>query len=207
MFHFHLNYFGKQLPAVLLRLQSQGFNVTECAIKEQGVYNPLWIVTHKDEFESGIESVFAQLLVQLRADKDMYGYMECEYVTSESVTKFTQTDHTPTISFPFKSIPFEVANRAADIHIFRAKVTPYDELDALLEQSGFYEVLTPEERIWTLLLGSAEDAESIYKDLVAYFNHAGGVSKIEKEVVRLIAPTPESFPMRAVTKSGFFLPR
>lgn len=204
MFHFHLNHFGNKLPKVLVQFQSQGFNVTKCKIKEQGVYNPLWIVTHKDEFEHGVETLFAQLLVQLRADKDMYGYMECEYVTSESVTKFMQADYESVSSFPLRDVPFEAVHRAADIHIFRAKDTPCDELDNLLEQVGFYEVLTPDERIWTLLLGSAQDAEIIYKDLITYFTTAGGISKIEKEVVRLIASAPETFPMRMVARAGFY---
>lgn len=207
MFHFHLNHFGKKLPEVLVYFQSQGFNVTECKIKEQGIYNPLWIVTHKDEFENGVEHLFAELLAQLRADKDMYGYMECEHVTEESVTKFTQTGYKPTTSFPLQNAPFEAVIRAADIHIFRDKNTPYDELDSLLEQVGFYEVLTPDERIWTFLLGSAQDAENIYKDLITYFATVGGISKIEKEVVKLIAPAPESFPMRPVAKAGFYSSR
>lgn len=189
---------------MLLRFQAGGFSVTQCKIKEQNGYNPLWIITHKDEFEDGVDALFTDLLAQLRADPGIYGFMECEAVLPGSVTEFEQTPFKPAVALPLRDVPFVVAERKADIHVFRSKNTLYDELDSYLETVVFYEVLTSEERIWTFLMGSTQDAESLYIDLIKYFTQVGGISKIEKEIVRLISPSPERFQMRPVAEAGFY---
>ena len=73
-----------------------------------------------------------------------------------------------------------------------------DALDAALENAGFYEVRSQEERIWTLLAGEMESARTLFEELSRLFSITGGVSKIELETVRALMPSPPDFPMRWV---------
>jgi len=183
---------------------AEGFSVTKCKIKESNSYTPLWIVTKKISRSQDAGQTFESLRSRLIDDPEFYGYMECETIEKGWVRRFTQTAYnfSPTLG-PWEPT-FVQALRGADIHIFRAIHTPYDNLDDQLERAGFYEVLTDKERIWTFLMENVSESLLAFDFLQNHFATAGGISKIERELVRSLSSAPKSFPLRMVAASGFF---
>lgn len=202
--HFHINHFGKDLPHTLSELKKEGFTPTRYQIQGLDGYDPLWIVTGKNKPDNDADDLFNKILEKISADKDTYGYIEYEKIFPGSVTRFQENQFQDADIFPIPTPEFIHIERKADIHIFRSIQTPYDELDTKLKNTGFFEVKTPTERVWTLLMGDTQDADQLYDDLVRYFQKSGGISKLEKEIVHRIAPVPSDFPMRPVTKPKFY---
>lgn len=204
-FHLHINHFGPALPKVLDILRDRrGFSPACDQLKEGGKTSPLWIVTKKLDTRDEANEEFSNALKLMREDETMHGYMECEMVTDGSIARFEEKPYDDIHEFPLSRPEFVVAPRGADIHIFRDLETPYDELDVRLEKAGFYEVATDEERIWTFLMQDANDAERLFQALAAHFEVAGGISKIEKEIVQMLETSPQTFVLKEVAKAGFF---
>lgn len=202
--HFHINHFGPDLPHTLLELKEEGFTPIQYQIQGLSEYDPLWIATSKKASDDNADDLFNKILEKISADKKMYGYIEYEKIFPGSVTRFQENQLLNTVDFPIPTPEFAHLERKADIHIFRDIQTPYDNLDEQLRNTGFFEVKTPTERVWTLLMGDTEDADRTYDYLVEYFKNSGGISKLEKEIIQRIAPTPRDFPMRPVTKPNFY---
>ena len=200
-YHLHINHFGADIPEPIGSLiDEQGFSPTECEMVDD--HTPLWIVTKKFHSRADAENAFSAALDLIPSNCGMNGYMECEVVEPGSVQKFSKTEYDSSWLFPVGRPQFHDAPRGADIHIFRAISTPRDELDTRLLHTGFYEVTTPKERIWTLLLESEIDAVILFEKLKAHFLQAGGASKIEREIVNSLQVVPRGFRLRPVAASG-----
>jgi len=205
LYHLHINHFAACLPAILSELQmAEGFSVTKCTIKESNSYTPLWIATKKVSGPQDAEHTFESVRSRLSNDPAFYGYIECETIEKRWVRRFTQTTYNSSSNLGPWEPTFVQALRGADVHIFRAIHTPYDDLDEQLERAGFYEVLTDKERIWTFLMEDVSESLLAFDFLQSHFATAGGISKIEREIVRSLSTVPKSFPLRMVAASGLF---
>ncbi len=175
-YHLHINHFGADIPKPIGKLiEARGYSPTKCEMVES--HTPLWIVTKKFHSLIDAEEAFAEALGLISTDCGMNGYIERESVEPGSVQKFSQIEYDASQSFPMAPLRFRDAPRGGDIHIFRSIDTPRDDLDVRLFHAGFYEVTTPKERIWTLLLQSEVDAATLFDSLKVHFSRAGGISK------------------------------
>ncbi len=166
----------------------------------------LQIYTQKFASREKADEMFDIALMYLEHEKEMNGYIECEEVNKESIARFTERTYEARKRFPLSRQEFVKAKRGADIHVFRSRERSHigDTLDQRLTAIGFYEVWTKQERIWTLLLENPADAEIAYQKLKTHFEKAGGITKIEKEVVCRLETMPSNFSLMEVVRSGSF---
>lgn len=205
-YHLHVNHFpidkDKSLPvSVRLLVEKYGFLSTLCKIRgEDGTLSPLWIVTKKVPARAIAEKLFDLVLETISSDPAMNGYVELETVPRGNVARFPEIPHSTSGSFPLGPLQswLQKRNRGADIHIFRKTEVPYDHLDTMLQNAGFYEVVTPSQRIWTLLLEDARDANIDFHNFKHYLERAGGASRIEMEIVEKIVQIPKEFSLLPV---------
>lgn len=205
-YHLHINHFPKDsdesLP-VSVRVLSEryGFLSTLCKIRgEDGALSPLWIVTKKVPARAIAEKLFDLVLENISSDPGMNGYVELENVPRGNVARYQEKPYAYGGGFPLGPLRswLQKRKRGADIHIFRNREVPYDHMDTMLQNAGFYEVITPTQRIWTLLLENAEDANIEFHNYKHYLERAGGVSRIEMEIVEKISPIPREFSLLPV---------
>lgn len=138
----------------------------------------------------------------LEQDDEFRGYIECETLSDKFSIKYADSYNKKfksTRPFPlphFKTVDVPPnKHKQADLHVKRDKSTPRDELDALMLESGFYEVLTPRNRIYTLQLESAVDAKAIFLQLKDYFHSTGGIKQLNFEVIGNLVRFPKDFKM------------
>jgi|CXWL01.1.fsa_nt_gi hypothetical protein len=212
-FHLHVNHFGKKMPMNLeLLWRTNNFTPSMNLLRGPRESTELQIYTLKFTSRKEAEEMFDIALMYLEHEKEMNGYVECEEVTEESVVRFTELTERPYEArkrFPLHRPEFVKAERGADIHIFRSRERSHigDTLDQRLTAAGFYEVWTTRERIWTLLLENPDDAEIAFQKLRAHFEKAGGITKIEKEVIYRLETVPNAFSLMKVAQSNSFLRR
>lgn len=148
-------------------------------------------------------------LAILEQDNQFEGYIECEILSKEFSIKYTDdkvkksnlTCQFPLPQYKIVDVPLN-KYKQADLHVKRDKATPRDELDTLLLNSGFYEVWTPRNRIYTLQLESAKDAKSIFLQLKKYFHLRGGIKQLNFEVIRSLVRFPNDFKMAKYLPKG-----
>lgn len=212
-FHLHINDFGKindvgkKMPKNLeLLWRTNNFTRSMNLMRGPRESVELHIYTQKFTSIEDADAMFEIALMYLEHEEDMNGYIECEEVTRESVTRFTERVYEARKRFPLGGVEFVKAKRGADIHVFRSRERSHigDALDTRLAAAGFYEVWTAQERIWTLLLENPDDAEVAYQKLKTHFEKAGGITKIEKEIVCRLQSLPSTFPLMKVARSGSF---
>jgi hypothetical protein len=145
----------------------------------------------------------------LEQDNVFKGYIECEILSEQFSIKYTDDrDKNPESNCQFPLPQYKIVDvplnkyKQADLHIKRDKATPRDELDTLLLKSGFYEVWTPRNRIYTLQLESAKDAKSIFMQLKNYFHLRGGIKQLNFEVIRNLVRFPNDFKMAKYLPKG-----
>jgi hypothetical protein len=138
----------------------------------------------------------------LKADTQFVGYIEQEVLSKKfSVTydSYQTRKKNYKAQFPLPKLrtcdaPLNKHKRA-DLHIKRDKSAPRDELDMQLLDSGFYEVWTPRNRIFTLQLEYAKDAKAIFLILKIYFDLVGGIKQLNFEIVSKLVRFPNEFKM------------
>jgi len=138
----------------------------------------------------------------LKNDDSFIGYIEQEilsnkYSVNYSNYKFFKSNlgnQFPLPKFMVHDVP-PSKHKHADLHVKRDKATPRDKLDDNLLASGFYEVWTPRNRIFTLQLECTQDAKSIFTLLKKYFNLTGGIKQLNFEVIGNLVRFPKEFKM------------
>lgn len=138
----------------------------------------------------------------LKQDTQFKGYIECETLSDRFSVRYNDDRHKhfqpihpfPLPQFKTKNVPPH-QHKQADLHVKRANTIPRDELDNLMLRSGFYEVWTPRNRIYTLQLESAIDAKAIFLQLKDYFSVTGGIKQLNFEVVGNLIRFPDNFKM------------
>jgi len=197
--HIHINHFGETRPEIFNILEEEmNFSVTKVKIRENnGGWGPLWLVTNKYPESSETDELYNRIKKLLKVDSLFYGYIEKELIVEGSIAHFTNKKFNGE-TFADCKLPFSETERGADIHVFRDKNSPYDQLDKQLENIGFYEVVTSVHRIWTILFNDAGEAKELYEKLLKFSEDNGGVLKIENEIVQEIEPFPASFKLMPV---------
>lgn len=202
-FHLHINCFTKTLPPSIEAYRQAGvLTVTRFDHKGLGPDQTLWIATRKVPTGADADNWFEKISITLDGDEQMLGYMESEAVRTDNIMRFAPRPFSADPPFPLERWSPCRADRRADIHVFRDAQAPRDVLDSYLHQVGFYEVGNAEERIWTLLLGDRDEAAFAFTLLKDYLAEAGGASKIELELVRKLAPFPQTYTFAPVYFRG-----
>jgi hypothetical protein len=147
-----------------------------------------------------------EVIALLRRDARFEGYAESETVSEDYCVKFDNFhNYDPSVEFPLrglKTIQLPDGNhKTTDIHVKRSVETKRDSLDSLLNESGFYEIHTPRNRIFTLHTEWIGDAKTIFAQLKDYFPKSGGVKGMEMEVVSDFYRSP-GFPLADTIPKG-----
>ena len=123
----------------------------------------------------------------LQADSKFEGYVEFETASSRFEAPMTMKPYEPAHTFPLHKFTLSEVpsnkHKRADLHVKRPASTSRDQLDLDLLESGFYEVHTERNRIFTLQCENAGDAKQIFLLLEKYLRVAGGASQVNFEVI------------------------
>ena len=88
----------------------------------------------------------------------------------------------PLPKFTLSDVPSNKHKRA-DLHVKRPASSRRDQLDLDLRESGFYEVHTERNRIYTLQCENAGDAKRIFLLLEEFLRVAGGAGQVNFETI------------------------
>ena len=194
-YHVHMNIFMAALPCKIQKLVSEtsGTTVKKCTIHQTSGINPLWITTRKFNNEQDTKKWFEEVKAMLHELKSNSGYVEYEKVQSDKIFKQKYVSYQPILEFPDLAVKKSSKDQTCDIHIFMPIEDSNELLLHKLEQAGFYEVRTKDQRIWTLLLSDRKKGENYFSLFKEYFARAGGITKLELEYVQSISATKNNF--------------
>lgn len=149
-----------------------------------------------------MRQAWARGLEILKQDDQFEGYIECETLSEKFSIKYADSQNKKSqLTKPFPLPIFRTVevppnkHKKADLHVKRDNTIPRDELDVLMLASGFYEVWTPRNRIYTLQLESAVDAKAIFFKLKDFFHNTGGIKQLNFEVIGNLVRFPNDFKM------------
>lgn len=152
-----------------------------------------YAVESDDSREAQVAWAAAVDIVQ--ADPDFEGYIEYETLSSRFEATIESKPYEPDRPFPLPNLHLmEVPlrkHKRADLHVKRAAADAHDQLDVDLLNSGFYEVHTDRNRIYTLQCEDATDAKQIFNILREFLNVAGGAKQVNFEVIGKFLRKPE----------------
>ncbi|GAB6040172.1 hypothetical protein [Endothiovibrio diazotrophicus] len=154
------------------------------------------------------DASWEQAIDILKNDAHFLGYIEMESLTPrysrEYQPKFLPDQvccHLPNIKTHFIEVGLD-NHKKADLHVKRGINEKFDKLDFLLLEYGFYKVLTPRNRIYTLQLASVSDARTLFDYLNNFFSIYGGAKQLNFEVVGRLRRFPEDFPIVDMVPKG-----
>ncbi len=204
-YHIHVNHFGENRPHCLANLEQTGFAVRKSVLINGDQESSLWLIAKKVKTSACRDETYTAALKLLKSDTSFTGYIESETVANNNVTTFDLVPGTrPDLcgqDFPMANVTFVSGLKTADIHIYRRKEFPRDQLDLLLEKNGFYEVQTHSKTIWTALLSDVRDAQVLYRMLVGYLSTVRGALEVELEIINEIEIVPKNFSLPGNIKS------
>ena len=204
-YHIHVNHFEKNLPDCVGNLLSLGFNIKESSLIRNDIESPLWLIAKKVENSTERDELYKEVFSLVEGDKSFRGYIESETVSENNVIKYDPANGFKNCSlFPINKVKFQDCVKTADIHIYRDKTNNLDALDILLEDNGFYEVRTPDKKIWTLLIKDISSSQTLLNNLHAYFKNTGGILELELELIKELKIFPNSYSLPAFIKPVSF---
>jgi len=200
--HVHINHFGDSPPDTIEEIKRSGFSVKETVSCLENKKRKMWLMGY--EYDDGNVSlgIYRVAVAILLKDPTFHGYMELEMLLPGYEMTFEEKKYNPRREFPIREVRFVDGKKKADVHIFRDYDGQGDRLDQLLLDNGFYEVRTPKSRIWTLLVGSLSEFHHYRRILPEYFRAAGGVKKLEFEIVGRMDASP-GFELPKVTSGEY----
>ncbi len=193
-YHVHVNHFEEEPPNCLKELTALGFTVKESCLVNESKKGPLWLIAKKMASSRDRDEYYEKASILAKNDRSFRGYIEAETVPSDNVTIFdTKISNGASLPFPIKNVRTVSFPKTADIHVYMDKKGHNDQLDRILEQYGFYEVQTPNKKIWTLLLSDVPLSLRVYQYLKSYFNQTGGILELELEFIKTLQVLPGDY--------------
>lgn len=195
-YHIHINIFEIK-DETLKQLESVGYS-NEPFVYVEGSYAPPIHYEFEGSDQDIMDEMWEKGLSILKMDSTFRGYIEYEtLVDSYSVKYEEEYRYDETIPFPIPklqmvSVPSDTFKKS-DLHIKRTINLPYDELDTLLLEHGFYVVKTERHRLYTIQAESAKDMAIIFERLKEYFDQTGGVKALTLEFVNKLVRFPDDF--------------
>jgi hypothetical protein len=133
----------------------------------------------------------------LQDDADFIGYIEFETLTAAFEADISKLRYSPPFAFPLQQFSLSEVppyrHKHADLHVKRPASYPPDDLDVQLVRTGFYEVHTERNRIYTLQCEAANDAMHIFSILRDFLTVTGGAKQVNFEVIGRFIRKPYDF--------------
>jgi hypothetical protein len=195
-YHLHINIFSIA-DATIQKLERIGYK-NEPFLYMEGGYAPPMHYEFENADHDLINDYWEKGLKVLEQDNTFKGYIEYETLVDNYSTKYKEAyKFNKHIAFPIPKlktvkVPFDTFKKS-DLHIKRTIDLPYDELDILLLEHGFYEVKTTKHRLYTIQSESSKDMLIIYERLKNYFDKVGGVKALTLEFVNRLVRFPYDF--------------
>lgn len=145
----------------------------------------------------------------LKRDESFIGHISRETISDKFITRYldeTSEDFVLSKSFPLINLnAIDIIHdpyKKADLHVKRSLSKSKNDLDLVLVKTGFSEVWTTENRIYTIQIESVRDAKNIFKLLKKYFDEVGGINQLSFEIVNEVIKFPTDLKMTKVLAAG-----
>src|SRR5438132_3335116 len=162
--HIHANIrrLGPETPRLF---EAAGF-VLDPFIDIENSYAPPIHYCLECDLPGEANAAWSNAVSTVHGDPDFVGYIEFETASSRFEAPMASKRYAPTRAFPVPNLSLSEVplnkHKRADLHVKRPASDARDQLDVDLKNSGFYEVHTERNRIYTLQCENAGDARRIF---------------------------------------------
>lgn len=189
--HANIRKIGLGMPSLF---EAAGFVLDPFVDIENSYAPPIHYCLERDDIGEANAGWSAAVAI-VQTDPDFEGYVEFETSSSRFEAPIVSKPYDPVRAFPLPNLPLSNVplhrHKRADLHVKRASQYVRDQLDIELTNSGFYEVHTERNRIYTLQCENAGDAKRIFFLLTEFLNVAGGADQVNFEVISKFLRKPE----------------
>jgi hypothetical protein len=183
-------------PDTASRLEQAGF-MLDPFIETKNSYTPPIHYSLECDDTNEARKAWNQAHSLMQDDADFTGYIEFETLTAGFEVDLTSLIYNPPFPFPLPQFSLSEVppdkHKHADLHVKRPATWSIDGLDAELIRTGFYEVNTERNRIYTLQCEAASDANQVFLILRDFLNIAGGAMQVNFEVIGRFVRKPYDF--------------